>query len=228
MTWDARPHGPIQKLASNLWRIEQQMESPPMGRAMDLIRRPNGDVWIHNAVALEESAMKEIEQWGRPAVMLVPNGWHRMDAPRFKERYPDLRVFAPKGAVAKVREKLVVDGSFDDIAPDADLSFERLDGIRDAEAAVRVVSDDGVTLILCDAVFNMKHRPGIKGWMLKAIGSSGGPRVTSIFKFMVLKDKAAFRASLERLANTPKLVRVLLQHDDPMDAAALKGIVAAF
>ena len=225
--WKACAHTPIQKLASNLWRIESDMGRPPMRRAMDVVRRPNGDLWIHNAVALGEEAMKELEAWGTPAVLLVPSGYHRIDPPRFKERYPSLKVYAPKGAAKKVRERVAVDGTFDELPKDADLTCEPIAGVRDMEGAVLVTSDDGVSLLLCDAVFNMPHRTGVDGFILKMMGSSGGPRVTRIFKLAVLKDKQAFKASMLRLAATPNLKRVLVQHEDAMTPAELRAAIEA-
>lgn len=224
--WKVLPHGPIQKLASNLWRVEGEMEHIPMRRSMELVKRPNGDVWIHNAVALDEKAMGEIEAWGPPRVLLVPSGYHRIDPARFKERYPSLRVLCPRGAAKRLRAKVAVDGTFDELPADDDLAIEPLDGVGDMEAVVRVTSEDGVSLLVCDAVFNMQHRPGVKGTIFRLVGSTGGPCVTNIFKFAVLKDRAAFKASLLRLADLPNLKRVLVQHEDPIDAATLRRVAA--
>jgi hypothetical protein len=223
--WKACAHTPIQKLATNLWRVESDMGRPPMRRAMDVVRRPNGDLWIHNAVAVSEEAMKELEAWGTPAVLLVPSGFHRMDPAQFKARYPRLKVYAPKGSVERVREKVAVDGSFDDLPCETDVAIEPIAGVGDKEAAVVVTSEDGASILLCDAVFNMAHRTGVNGLVLKVIGSSGGPRVTRIFKLAVLKDKKAFKESMLRLAATPRLKRVLVQHEDAMTPAELRAAI---
>jgi hypothetical protein len=195
-----------------------------MRRATEFVRRKNGEIWIHNAVALDDAAMSEIEAWGKPTVLLVPSGYHRIDPARFKERYPQLKIYAPKGSAQRVAEKVAVDGTFDDLPQNDEVAIERIEGIRDAEAAVRVTSDDGVSLLLCDAVFNMKHRPGFSGLVLRMVGSSGGPKVTNIFRLAVLKDKEAFRESLKRLASIPNVKRVLVQHEDPLDAATLRQV----
>ncbi len=221
--WKSFPHSPIQKLTDNLWRVESEMERPPMRRAMDIVKRPDGALWIHNAVALDDAAMKEIEAWGTPTVLLVPSGYHRIDPARFKERYPAIKVYAPKGAKKKVAEKVAVDGTYDDLAGGDDVTIERIDGVGEMEAAVKVTSADGVSLLLCDAAFNMQHRPGAQGFFLKLFGSTGGPRITGIFKLFVVKDKKAFKESLLRLAATPNLKRVLVQHEDVMTAEQLRA-----
>jgi hypothetical protein len=222
--WTAHAHTAIQEVAENLWRIEAAMKRPPMRRAMDVIRRPDGTLWIHNAVAASEATMTALEAWGKPSVLLVPSGFHRIDPARFKERYPNIQIFTPKGALKRVRKKVAVDGTYDDLPAADDIAIEPLDGVADAEAAVRVASADGLSLLFCDAVFNMKHRAGFDGWVLKAIGSSGGPRVTRVFRFAVLKDKAAFKASLLRLAELPRLKRVLVQHEDALTPAELRSV----
>ena len=47
-------------------------------------------------------------------------------------------------------------------------------------------------------------------------GSTGGPRVTRLFRVMAVKDKAAFKADLGRLAETPGLVRIVVSHHEPI------------
>src|SRR6266487_1254145 len=77
-TWTVLSHGPIEKLESNVWRVQGTM---PMGppRVMVLVRLGDGRVIVHNGIALEEERMKEIEAWGQPAFLVVPNAGHRMD-----------------------------------------------------------------------------------------------------------------------------------------------------
>ena len=87
-----------------------------------------------------------------------------------------------------------------------------------------VRSDDGVTLVFNDAVFNMPHRPGLMGWVLRHIvKATGGPRVELVYKLLIIDDREAFRAHLLRLAGLPALRRVIVSHhrmitDDPAGA----------
>ncbi len=53
-------------------------------------------------------------------------------------------------------------------------------------------------------------------------GSTGGPKVTRLFRMLGVKKKLALRAHLERLAETPDLERIVVSHhiaitDDPAD-----------
>ena len=53
--------------------------------------------------------MKEIEAFGTPSVLVVPNGFHRLDAKVFKDRYPAMRVYCPAGDRKKVEQVVKVD-----------------------------------------------------------------------------------------------------------------------
>src|SRR5579871_6107208 len=94
-TWTVLPHRPIEKLEPNLWRVEGDLPGGNGTRVMTLARYRDGRLLVHNAIALEEELMKEIEAFGRPEVLVVPNSFHRLDVKVFKDRYPGATVFAP-------------------------------------------------------------------------------------------------------------------------------------
>jgi hypothetical protein len=229
-TWKVLPHRPIEKLAENVWRVEGDLEGMPLKRVMTVAKLANGEVVIHNAMALEDAAMKEIEDWGPVRHIVVPNGFHRLDAPVYAERYPDARVYCPAGARAKVEEVVKVSATYDGFPGDETVSLETLDGTKGGEGVMRVTSKDGVTLVFNDAIFNMPHFGGFSGFVFKHLTqSSGGPRVSRISKLFLVKDKAAFKAHLGRLAETKGLSRVIVSHHELVTAdpkGALEAAVA--
>jgi hypothetical protein len=216
--WKVLHHGPIERLEENLWCVTGTLQGMSLKRVMTLVRLGDGRVVVHSAVALDEVSMTEIEEgWGRPSVLLVPNAYHRLDAPAYLARYPDLEVYCPKGSRKKVEEVIKVDGDYDAFAGDASMEIEHLDGVRKAEGVMTVRSSGGTTVVFNDAVFNMPHGRGVAGFIFRHItGSTGGPRITRLFRMMAVKDKAALRAQLESLADTPDLVRVIVSHHRPI------------
>ncbi len=223
------PHGPIERLAENFWRVRGELARMPIGRVMTLARRSDGTVVIHNAIALEEAMMAEIEAWGRPATILVPNRFHRLDAPAFAARYPDARVLCPAGAREKVASVVRVDGDFADLPADADVSLAHLDGTRDREGVLEVRSADGTSIVVNDVLFNLPPMPGLRGLIFRLDGAVGRLRVARLSRLLLVGDRAAFRAHLERLAARPDLRRIVVSHgnmvtDDP--SAALRAAAA--
>jgi len=229
-SWKVLPHQPIERLEPNLWRVQGTVPSVPLKRVMTLVRLDDGRLVIHSAIALDEGEMAEIEAWGSPAVLLVPNSYHRLDAPAYVARYPDLRVLCPRGSRKGVGEVVRVDGDYDAFGDDPSLTVEHLDGVRKGEGVLTVRSEGGTTLVFNDAIFNLPHGKGLAGFIFRYItASTGGPRVTRITRLLLVKDRAAFKAHLERLAETPELKRIIVSHhrmitDDP--AAALRKVAA--
>lgn len=211
-SWTVLPHGPVEVLAANLRRVEGSLPDMPLGRVMTIARRRDGRLVIHNAIALEEPLMRELEAWGEPAFLVVPSAWHRLDAFVFAQRYPGLTVLCPAGARRAVQKVVPVGGTCDDLPPDDDVSLRHLDGLARREGVLTVRSEDGATLVLNDAIFNLPHLPGLFGLVYRWTGSTGGPRVTRIFRWFVVKDRTAFRMDLERLADIPDLRRVIVSH----------------
>ena len=225
--WRVLSHGPIEELAENLWRVSGSIPMMSLRRTMTIARLADGRLVIHSAIALDEPAMQRIEQWGTPAFLIVPNGYHRMDAPAYKKRYPALTVLAPSGARSRVAKVLAPDGTLEEFPADATVKFAPLQGVRDVEWAMLVESKDGVTVVLCDLVFNMDRKRDPLGFIFTTLmGSAPGPRVSRLAKAAMVKDRPALRRDLERLAVTPRLVRLIVAHEKvasgPDAAAALQ------
>jgi hypothetical protein len=102
--WTVCLHGPVEKVAENLWRVAGPFPGAPFSRKMTVARLSDGRLVIHNAIALDDDEMKQLEAWGTPTFLIVPSGAHRMDAKIFKDRYPSMRVIAPPGGRKKVEE----------------------------------------------------------------------------------------------------------------------------
>jgi hypothetical protein len=183
-------------------------------RTMTVARMGDGRLVIHNGIALDEPSMKRLEAWGQPAFLIVPNRGHRLDAPAFKRRYPSLAVYSPRGGRKVIEQVVPVDGTFDEFRAGDSVELEHLAGVAESEGVMRVRSSDGVTLVLNDAVFNMDLPSGFMfRMMVKLLGSAPGPRVSRLAKWVYVKDKAAFSSHLQRLAETPELVRLIVAHD---------------
>jgi hypothetical protein len=226
-TWTVCPHKAIEKVDDNLWRVEAPFPGAPFPRTMVLVRLANGDVIIHNAIALDDGEMKEVEAWGRPAALIVPNGSHRMDAKIFKDRYPALRVIAPAGAKPKAEEIVKVDATTHDFGDD-NVRYEILDGTKEREGVLSVKGSRGTTLIFNDVLMNMKSLPGFGGFMMGLFGFTGpAPKVSFPARMALVADKNALRSHLARLASTKDLVRMEVGHGAPVTEQVAEALQAA-
>jgi hypothetical protein len=225
-TWTVLKHGPLEKLSENLWCVEGTMPQPNIRRAMTIARMKDGRLVIHNAIALEPAAMAEIEAFGTPAVIVVPNGFHRQDAKIYKDRYPSASVYAPKGSTAKISQVVPVTGDYADAPKDDTVELRYLDGCKNTEGVLEVKSSDGRTVTFTDVICNIAKRTGFFGYLLAPTGQPSIPRIS---RWMVVKDKKKFMRQVDQLA-TPDLRRVIVTHGDMIrerPAETLKTVAAA-
>ncbi|MCB9677591.1 MAG: hypothetical protein H6737_20965 [Alphaproteobacteria bacterium] len=224
--WVVHPHGELVPLAENLWRVEGKLPNMDLERCMVVARTTAGELVLHSAIAMDEAHMAELETLGTPKYLVVPNGWHRMDAPRYKARYPGLVVICPAKARSMVEQKVPVDGTYDDYAsldPEGTVRLEHFGAEKHMEGALIVKSADGVSLAFADSLFNVPHRPGCFWFVYgRLLGSSGGPRITLISRMMMLftRSKAPYRDFLKRWAETREVVRLIPGHGDVVSEGA--------
>jgi hypothetical protein len=213
--WQVLPHGPLEKLADNVWWLSGSLPNMSLRRTMTVVRRADGSLVLHSAIALEQHLMEALEALGTPTYLIIPNTGHKLDAPRYKARYPRLRVFTPRGGIDKVQKVIAVDGSYEDFPHDDEVRLENLHGVGDREGAMLVRSRDGMTVVLNDALMNMDRKRDLLGFVFTTLmGSAPGPRVSRLAKLLFVKDKAALRADFERYARIPDLMRLIVAHEN--------------
>lgn len=212
--WNVLPHGPLEKLAENLWWVSGSLKGMSLKRSMVVARRADGKLVVHNAIAMNEEQMRELEALGELAYLVVPNRGHRLDAPAYKRRYPGLKVYGPRGGRKGIEERVPLDGTYEDFPSDDVVRLETLRGVNEEEGVMTVRSKDGVTLVFNDVVMNMDRKKDVLGYLFTtALGSAPGPRISRLVRLLFVKDKAALRSELDRLADTKELVRVMVAHE---------------
>jgi hypothetical protein len=224
-TWKVLPHQRIEKLTENLWRVSGTMGDGKSQRQMVLARMADGRMIVHNAIALDEPEMKELEAWARPAVLFVPNGFHRQDAAIWKQRYPEIMVVAPAGARKRVAQVVAVDAVTEEAPGDDSVRLVPVRGVP-GEGVLSVRSGSETSLIFCDAVLNIAPRGGLVGFFLSPTGQVSVPRV---MRWIGVKNRRAFAEHVDELAATAGLRRVLFGHGDPILAdapGALRRVVS--
>lgn len=214
-TWKVFDHSPILALADNLWWVSGSLPSMSLRRTMTVIRLHDGRLVVHNPIAMDDASMARLDAWGSVDLVVVPNAYHRLDSARFKARYPNARFAAPSGSKKKIEEVVAIDLTFDQYQDgDTSLRFESLDGVADREGALVVESNDGVSIILNDAMFNMDKKSDFMGNLVTTVlGSAPGPRVSRLAKLALVADRKALRAKFEGFAQIPHLQRVIVAHE---------------
>jgi hypothetical protein len=210
--WRVLENGPLEKLEDNLWEVEGSVPGMPLKRRMTVVRLGDGSLCVHNAICLEEPVQRELEAWGPVRFVVVPNGWHRIDAPAYAARYPDAKILCPDPARKAVSKKVRVDGNLSLLPSDPSLTHVALEGSSIGEHVLTVRSGRRTSLVFNDTLFNLPKLSGFKGFVYGLMGSTGAPKVTPLMRAVSVRDRAALRRHLETLADTPGLERVIPGH----------------
>lgn len=222
--WTVLPHGTLEKLSDRVWTVSGALPAMPLERRMTLIKRPDGRVIVHSAMALDDASMREIEAWGEPAELVVPNGWHRLDAHAYTQRYPKIRVFCPREAKARVGELVRVHGSVDELARDEAVEVVAIDGVSTGEVVLAARDERGCALVFNDLLFNHKHAEGAQGLVMRLLGSTGGPRVTRVARLAMVSSTALVAKALVELANRRGLYAAIPGHGDVIASATAQTL----
>lgn len=218
--WHVFPHGPVERIDEGILAVGGEI-AMPLGRfprRMTVVALSSGQTVVFSPVALHEPAMREIERLGAPGFMVVPNGFHRLDARAWKNRYPKIRVVCPPGARKRVEEAVPVD-AVTDVFGDTAVRFMVVDGTREAESALSIGRNGRTTLVLNDIISNVRHPKGIGANIMARLFGFGvkRPQMAREIRWLLVKDKPALARQLRGWADDSKLARIIPSHGDIID-----------
>ena len=211
-------HDDIEVLAPNLWTVRGSLPFP-LRRHMIIYRLADGTLLLHSVIAMTADHMAKLDALGKPSVMIVPHTGHRMDAPFYKARYPQIRVLAPAGARAKVEEVIKVDATCEEALPALGVRVHPVPAFKNGELAYELdLKGGGKALVMSDAVANRDHPKGFGGWFFANVtgGIKGRLGVARIMRTMMVSNRAEARAGLEKLAAIPGITLLSVAHGRPL------------
>lgn len=219
-SWTVLPHERLVQVDDNLLTVQGELPMPlgDFPRRMTVVRLGDGRLVIFSAIALDEPEMQAIEAFGRPTFLIVPSDIHRMDAKIWKDRYPDLVVVAPEGARERVEEVVPVTATYAELR-DARVRYVTVPGTDDGEAALVVQTSTGTTLVVNDLIWNVHNRPGLSGWLYRALHLTGPePQIAKVIRLRKIKDRRAVSTQLEAWSRLRGLNRIIVSHGDIVES----------
>ncbi len=221
--WIVTRHGAIEKIDDNLWTVCGDVPGAPIQRRMAIVKLGDGRLLFYHAVPLEETALNEVLAWGQPSILLVGHDQHAIDAQPFRDRL-GVKIYGPRPCEAKLRRRLELEGTFENLPIDPAVTVESLSGAKSGEPVVIVRSgvDQRVSLLFCDLLQNNPSRK--LHLLLRLLGFGGGLKVPPVARLLFVKDRAALRTHLERLTQLPNLLRILPCHGDLLTTQAAEQL----
>ncbi len=212
--WTVLPHRKLRRVNERIVTVIGELKMPllELPRRMTVVQSRAGNLVIFSAIALEEPDMAELEALGRPAFLIVPSERHRLDAPSYLRRYPNLTVVGPRAGAEKIGEVVRVETSTPNFG-DPSIRYVEVA----ADSALEVDGEDGLTLIVNDLIGDIHGEKGLGGWLLRVMGFAGDPDVPGPVKLTLGKRKSEVAQQFRRWAERENLRRIIVSHGDIID-----------
>jgi hypothetical protein len=210
---------PLRKLADDLWVAErpQSFYGLPVGTRMSVIRLAGGRLLLHSPVAIDPGLRRELDAIGRVCFAVAPNRVHHLYAGEVARTYPGARLWVAPGLERK-RPDLVYEAVLGDEAPPewrdevAQVFFRG----RPYENEVVLFHRSSRTLLLCDLAFHFGPSAAAPTRLLMRLLRSYGRFGPSTLDPLLIRDRRAARASLERILAWD-FDRVVVAHGDVLE-----------
>jgi hypothetical protein len=210
---------PLRPLAPDIWVADrpQRFYGLEVGTRMTVIRLADGSLLLHSPVVLDAPLRRELDGLGPVRYAVAPNRVHHLHAGAVKDAYPEARLWIGPGLETK-RPDLVFVAVLGDEAPpewrgQVDQVFFRG---RPYENEVVFCHRASRTLITCDLAFNFGPSAPLatRIWMslIRSYGRFGPTKLDPL----LIRDRAAARASLQRILAWD-FDRVVVAHGDVLE-----------
>lgn len=198
-----------------------------LGTRMTVVRLPDGALWLHSVVAIDDLLADEIQALGPVRHLVLPNLYHHVYAVDAIQRWPGARVHAP-AAMRRKRPELRIDSELTE-TPDPEwcgvFTPVHIDGSMLDETVF--VHTPSRTLVTADLVENFDTSPDfVTGLYLRVAGLHGRVGWSRLLR-MVYRDRPATRRSLERLLALD-FDRIILAHGRVLDSGGRAAVREAF
>jgi len=197
-----------------------------MPARMTAIGTSRGVVLV-SPIPIDDTIAARIASLGEVRYLVAPNVLHHLYLAQAKARYPSAKVLGPKGLVKK-QPSVTFDGFFEEGAGDTLGPEVDVVSVRGAPALAEVAlfHSPSKTLVLTDLVFNVLSPRGLVAHVVLFLVGCYKRLAQSRALRLLVKDRAAAKASAEALLALP-FETLVVAHGDVVQAHAKDRLRAA-
>jgi hypothetical protein len=215
----------MEAIAPDVWQVAGPSMRVPGGGKLPtcstVIRLADRSLLVYSPVDLDDAAAAAIEGEGEVAHLVVPSLLHHLFAGAAARRWPKAMVHAAPGVRQKqpglrIDRELPGDGW-------PGIEAELVGGTPKLNEVVLFHRPSG-TLVCADLFFHVTRPENVRTRIVLALGGTGGGRLAQSRAWSFLrKDRAAARASVDRILSWP-IARVAVCHGSAMEMVSA-GVV---
>lgn len=214
-----KPTGQLRQLATDLWVVDrpQRFYGLAVGTRMTVIRLAGGSLLLHSAIALDADLRRELDALGPVRFVVAPNRVHHLYAGDVAKAYPEARLWIGPGLERKRPDLVFVAVLGDEVPAEWRGQVDQVFFAgRPYENEVTFFHRASRTLILCDLAFNFGPSAPLTTRIWMRLMLSYGRFGPSKLDPLLIRDRAAARASLQRILAWD-FDRVVVAHGDVLE-----------
>jgi len=210
----------LRELTDGVWDLGDVITLPggvKLPCRTTVLKDRDGGLVVYGPLELSDEQAAAIDALGEVRTLVGPSLFHHLYLRQAKERWPEARLLGAPGLDAK-RPNLSFDGMLEsgELAPG--IRAQVVGGMPKLNETV-LVHEPSATLACADLCFRIQEAKGFPKLVFKLMGDYGDTLLCSRLWRWSIKDRAAYRASLEALL-AEDFDAVVMAHGDPvMDGA---------
>lgn len=212
----------MESIARDVWQVPGPSIHIPGGGKLPIcstvIRLADHSVLVYSPVDLDDTAAAAISAIGDVSHLIVPSTLHHLFAEAASRRWPQATVHAAPG-VRQKQPALRIDRELPAGDWGAGLEAELVGGVPKFNEVVLFHRPSG-TLVCADLFFHVTRPENLRTRLtLALVGAGGGHLAQSQAWRLLRRDRAAARASVERILDWP-IERVAMCHGSAVEIDA--------
>jgi len=220
----------MKQLHSDLWTTDAPLRffGLEVGARMTVVRLPDSRLLLHSPIAATKELVREVEAVGRVAYIVAPNRFHHLFVGEWQQACPDALLYVAPGLDTK-RTDLAIEGVLGDEPEPGwrdDLDQVLLDGFPFANEIV-FFHRPSATLIATDLAFNVCDSSPPLTRLFFRLGGTYGRLSPTLLERLLVRDRTAFRHSLERILEWP-FERVVVAHGEVSEKGGREELIHGY
>ena len=220
----------MRQLAPDLWIADQPLSfvGLEVGARMTVVRLGDGRLLLHSPIKPSPDLVDDVRALGEVAALVAPNRLHHLFAAAWFDFWPGAKLFLAPGLETK-RPDLPAAGILSD-TPEALWSgvLEQvvLRGIPFTNEVV-FFHPSSRTLLATDIAFHFGHESPPLTKLAFRLSGTLGKLAPSPLERLLVRDRAAFRTSLERILAWP-FDRVVVAHGTVLESGGREQLASGY
>jgi len=220
----------LRQLATDVWVAEQPLRffGLEIGARMTIVRLPGARLWLHSPLSRSPELAAEIDRLGTVEWLVAPSCFHHVFVGEWHASHPAAGLWVAPGLEAK-RPDLAIAGVLGEAPPPGWAGVLDQVPLRGFPLSNEVVffHASSATLIATDLAFNVgPSSPALTRFAFRLGGAYGRLSSTRVERLLI-RDREAFRRSLERILAWP-FSRVVVAHGSVVEAGGREQLARAY